>query len=218
MRIMKMDHLSSHHIAGTIGILCFLALGSVQTVEKLTADNNEGEETDDSEEDESGLSGTVLLGFWLMCFLGILAILLRLVRDDNNLLYRAVMGVLALYAILSIATRIAANHKFFSYHVIVAVLALLAYVYELCRRHSPLAASAWFCTAQMWGVCALLSLAVFLLLIDVILVEPFDAFDWISLVILIICTVSSFVVATLAPPVHVAQEEPSVPGTEFELM
>jgi hypothetical protein len=214
MLIMKMDHLSSHHIAGAIGILCFLALGSVQTAEELTADKNEEEETDDSE-DESGLPGAVLLlNFWLMCFLGILVILMRLVRDDNNFLYRALMGVLALVTILRIAKSIAANHKF----SITAGVALCYVFYELCRRHSPLAASAGYCTAQMWCVCALLYLAVILLLIYAILVEPFDAFDWISLVILIICTVASFVVATLAPPVHVAQEEQSVPGTEFELM
>jgi hypothetical protein len=219
MLIIKMGHLSSPHVvAGAIGILCFLALASVLTVEELT--NNEEEETDDSEDEESGVPGAGFLNLWLYCFLAIVVILMRLVRDDNNLLYRALLGLLSLMTILAIAQRIAENNND-GYIMGTDIIVLWYFLYELCRHHSPLAASACYCTAQMWFLCAFLYLALLLLMINVIFLEPFDAFDWISLVILVTCTVSSFVVASLAPPItHVAaQEEPSDAfGTEFELM
>jgi hypothetical protein len=198
--LMIMDYLSSHNVAGAISIICLLALGSAVTVGELT--DNEEEETDDSE-DESFVSW--LWGFWLLCFLGIVVILMRLVRDHINLLYRASMGLIALAVLLDVANCIAKN-QVFTYFFIVDLIALWHYVYELRRRQSCLAA--WYCAAQMWCMCAFLSLVLLVLMIDLILEkEPLDACDWISLNAVAICTVSNFVV-TMAPT-PVAQEQQS---------
>jgi protein-S-isoprenylcysteine O-methyltransferase Ste14 len=217
MRMTTMDYLSSQHttVAGAISILCFLALGSVATVEEFLTENHEEEDTDDSEDESSSVR--VLLNFWLLCFLGIVVILMRLVRDDNNLLYRALIGLLALMTLLDAIKRIAAN-QFSTYRSLGSSIALWWGIYELCRRHSRRAVSAWYCAAQMWAMCAFSSLAVLLMSIFLFLLEePFDASDWISLNVLVICTVSNFVVALA--PTSVAQEQQSdVSGDGIDFM
>jgi hypothetical protein len=184
--------------------VCFLALASAVTLEDVM------DEEEDTDSKESFISW--LRGFWLLCLLGIVVVLMRLCNHGHHdSLYQLSMGMLAFFCVfLAVDCIVAASY--WDEALLFVSFAIYYFVKE-CRRQSPCMVTAWFCNAQMMGLFFFVALIFFIITLHTILLKvPIsDALEWTELIIMGILTVSCFVVTFLAPPVIILVEEPPDP-------
>jgi hypothetical protein len=184
------------NIAGAVSIVCFLALASVVTLGDVFMDEDE-----DTDSKESFISWLWI--FWLLCLLGVVAVLMRLRNDGHGFLYRLEMGMLALMQALDAVNHIAANRwgKLFF-----ATGGMLCFAHE-CSKQSP-RVTALFCNAQMFGSFFLVAISFIPITLDAIMANKDLLMKWTTMAIMGILTVSCFVVAFVVPPVIILVEEP----------
>jgi hypothetical protein len=196
INLMKME-LTAYNIAGAVSVVCFLVLASVVTLDDIL------DEEEDADSNESFLSW--LWGFWLVCLLGIVVVLMRLCDNGyHGFLFRLSMGMLALGFVLTAGDRLAAG-RWAS-----LILNALGIWWSVKQGLDQSPVTAWFCNSQMLVLFCLVALIFFVITISKIVLakDPMSgALDWIEMAILGILTVSCFVV-TLAPPVTLVVEDP----------
>jgi hypothetical protein len=194
--------LSVYNIAGAVSIVCFLALPFAVTLDAVTDE----EEGTDSEEDFISW----LWGFWLLCLLGIVVVLMRLCDGGHDFLYRLSMGNLALQCVLQDVDNIASSR----WGSLIGTAIATQFCVRQCLPQSA-RVTAWFCNAQMLALFCIVAFTFFLIIIyemvSLVSEEPTSVFEWTEITLLGILTVSCFVVTFLAPPVIILVEEPPDP-------